>query len=41
MEQSKCCTDNTISVSGSGTIQGTPDLAILNAQMTATGKTVK
>lgn len=38
---SKCCTDNTISVSGSATIQASPDLAILNAQMTASGNTVQ
>ena len=39
--KSKCCSDNTISVSGSGTIQGSPDFAIVSAQLTASGKTVK
>jgi len=37
----KCCSDNTISVSGSYTLQASPDIAFLNAQITASGKTVK
>lgn len=38
---SNCCSDNTISVSGFATINASPDLAILSAQMSASGDTVK
>jgi len=38
---SKCCTDNTITVTGTATIQAQPDIAVLNAQLTAQADTVK
>jgi len=37
----KCCTDNTIAVSGTATVQAVPDIGVLNAQMTAQADTVK
>lgn len=36
----KCCSDNTINVFGSSTIQANPDIAYLSATITATGQTV-
>lgn len=36
----KCCSDNTIKVFGSSTIQANPDIAYLSATITATGQTV-